>query len=418
MTRRSRTRSTDTRCSESGPLVPRRRRRAAAARLVPAALACALVAGLTGARAEDAGRHESLATAYDREIEALQKELDGLSGEQETVNHDVEALSIHEAVSRRQFEKASWGRDAAAREAARLTRECAELEKGAASARERARAALRETYKQGGGTGYASLLSVEGPADLMRGLQSLDVLSRRQSDAVVDYSRRRREAADGAARLKLEQAALSRSAEEARAESDRLHEARAARLVLLDRLQKDRTLQTSALQELQRAMLALNDSIASLPQGSSPGAGAVSFSRLEGGLPWPARGAITVSFGSIRNPRFGTVTPHPGIEIRVEPGAPVRSVGVGRVVFDRRYGSYGRTVVVDHGERYLSVYAHLAASTVVEGAEVAPGQQIGFAGEGDARDKSFVYFEIRHQGKAIDPAGWLRRSRAESGGTP
>ncbi|HZE89091.1 MAG TPA: peptidoglycan DD-metalloendopeptidase family protein [Verrucomicrobiae bacterium] len=398
--------------------MPTRPRLGALARLALAALACALGAGLAGPHAEEAGRKDRLATAYDREIDALQKELDGLGGEQKTVTRDVETLSIREALTRRQFEKASWGRDAAARESARLAKVCAELEKDADSARVRARAALRETYKQGSGTGYASLLSVDDPGDLMRGLQNLDVLSRRQSEAVTDYSRRRREAADASARLKGEQAELSRSAMEAQTESDRLHEARATRLVLLERLQKDRSLQMSALEELKRAMSALNDSIASLPEGAFPGAGAISFSRLEGGLPWPARGVIAVPFGSVRNPRFGTVTPHPGIEIRVEPGAAVRSVGAGRVVFDRRYGGYGRTVVIDHGERYLSVYARLAASTIVEGAEVAPGQQIGFAGEGDARDKSTVYFEIRHQGKALDPAGWLRRSRTESGGSP
>jgi septal ring factor EnvC (AmiA/AmiB activator) len=76
--------------------------------------------------------------------------------------------------------------------------------------------------------------------------------------------------------------------------------------------------------------------------------------------------------------------------------------------------------VIDHGERYLSVYAHLAAASVSETSDVAPGQEIGFAGEADARGKSSFYFEIRHQGKALDPAGWLRRqdARVRPGGTP
>jgi len=206
---------------------------------------------------------------------------------------------------------------------------------------------------------------------------------------------------------------------EASQEEERLRADRQARLELLERVRKDRSLQKEALDELTRAMGALNDAIRSLPPNSSPPAVSISFSRLEGALPWPAEGAILVPFGSVRNQRFGTLTPHPGIEIRVNPASPVRTVGAGRVVFNRRYGSYGRTVVIDHGERYLSVYARLAAASVSEGDEVAPGQEVGFAGEADAHEKSSIYFEIRHQGRALDPGDWLRkrRTRLESGGT-
>ena len=166
-----------------------------------------------------------------------------------------------------------------------------------------------------------------------------------------------------------------------------------------------------AAEELRRAAADLASAIATLPPSGDPPAISIDFERLKGALPWPTDGRIVVGFGRVRHPRFGTVTPHPGLDLEPGPGAPVRAVAVGRIVFSRRYGGYGRTVVIDHGARYLSVYAHLAAATVSEGESVAPGQKIGFVAEGNQGGKSKLYFEIRHEGKALDPAPWLRRAR-------
>lgn len=166
-----------------------------------------------------------------------------------------------------------------------------------------------------------------------------------------------------------------------------------------------------ATEELKRAAADLASAIASSPLSADPPAISIDFERLRGALPWPADGRILVGFGRVRHPRFGTVTPHPGLDLELVPGATVRAVAAGRVVFSRRYGGYGRTVVIDHGARYLSVYAHLAAATVKEGESVAPGQKLGFVAEGDQGGKSKLYFEIRHEGRALDPAPWLRRAQ-------
>lgn len=385
-----------------------------------AALILILLALPAPPRAAEEDRGTGFAAALDREIEALTKELGSLGGEEATAAGEIESLSTREALSRRRFEKAAWQRDTVGREVVREEKRCADLDRAVETARARARAALREAYKGSAVPEYASLLSVEGPSDLLRAAQSLDVLARRQSEAVVGYRRSLTESEAASARLREKKVALERAAAEAALEETQLREDRKARLLQLDRLKKDRGLQESALDELKRAMGALSDSIRSLFPDSPPPRVSISFSRLEGALPWPAEGSVLHPFGSVRNPRFGTVTPHPGLEIRVEPAASVLSVGAGRVVFNRRYGSYGRTVVIDHGERYLSVYARLAASTAAEGDDVVPGQEIGFAEEADAHGKSSIYFEIRHQGKALDPIGWLRkpRSRAVAGGKP
>jgi murein hydrolase activator len=140
------------------------------------------------------------------------------------------------------------------------------------------------------------------------------------------------------------------------------------------------------------------------------GAGWVDPERLRGVLPWPAPGRIRVPFGDIVHPRFRTVTPHPGVDIETDPGAPVKAVLGGRVVFSRRFAGYGNTVLLDHGERYLSVYARAAVLRVTEGQEVIPGQTLGIAPESGADGGApLIYFELRHEGRTMDPAGWLKR---------
>ena len=375
-----------------------------------------LLASCRSGSAEEGTSTEGASASLDREIAALQNELREIESEEGDVARQVESLAAREAITRRLWMKAAAARDAVSRRVLEEERLAVELREAAEAARLRARSVLREVYKQSGMAGYASLLSVSGPSDLLRGLQHLDALARRQTEAVTSFEQRRVESERAAASLRSTREALEAAVIEARREEQNLSEDRAKRLSLLERLRRDGALHRDAVAELARAAEELAEAIRNLPPGAPQPRPSISFTRLRGALPWPASGSILVPFGQVHHPRFGTVTPHPGLDIRVDPGAPVRSVGAGRVVFSRRYGGYGRTVVVDHGERYLSVYARLAAASVSEGDELLPGQEVGFAAEADERGHSSVYFELRHQGKAVDPTVWLRKESGRHSG--
>jgi len=95
----------------------------------------------------------------------------------------------------------------------------------------------------------------------------------------------------------------------------------------------------------------------------------------------------------------------PGLEFVTQASAAVRSVSAGRVVFADRYDRYGLTVIVDHGDRYYSVYAGLGGTEMQAGDPVASGARVGTApasGQG-----SGVYFEIRRGSTALEPGPWL-----------
>ncbi len=125
--------------------------------------------------------------------------------------------------------------------------------------------------------------------------------------------------------------------------------------------------------------------------------GRQSFVQQKGRLLFPVAGRAEV--------RKSNKHDVPSIELLTQPGAAVRSVAAGRVVFADRYDSYGLTVIVDHGDRYYSVYASLGGTELRQGDPVAAGARVGTApsaGQGDA-----VNFEIRRGSTALEPGLWL-----------
>ncbi len=132
------------------------------------------------------------------------------------------------------------------------------------------------------------------------------------------------------------------------------------------------------------------------------------FRSRKGHLPFPVVGGLVeVGFGKVVNPRFNTITVQKGVDIRGALGARVLAVGVGKVAFSGWLKGYGNLVIIDHGGGYHSLYAHLAQSLVEAGNEVEEGEEIASVGDTGSLKGAFLYFEIRKQGQAIDPAPWL-----------
>jgi septal ring factor EnvC (AmiA/AmiB activator) len=147
------------------------------------------------------------------------------------------------------------------------------------------------------------------------------------------------------------------------------------------------------------------------PTPPRPGAppGAVGFATLRGVLPWPAEGRLAASFGAQVNPRFGTRTFRSGIDIEAGEGTDITAVYAGRVVYTGWFKGYGNLIILDHGNEYYTLYAHVAEIEVKEGDEVRQGQRIGTVGDTGSLTGPRLYFEVRHQGKPQDPEQWLRQ---------
>jgi septal ring factor EnvC (AmiA/AmiB activator) len=126
-----------------------------------------------------------------------------------------------------------------------------------------------------------------------------------------------------------------------------------------------------------------------------------------GKLDWPVDGALVYTFGKAQTQTNTTIRWN-GVGIRANEGTAVRAVAPGRVVSVRQLGTYGLTVIVDHGGGDYSVYGSLRSADVREQQSVAKGQSIGSVGRSDPELPPHLHFEIRHGGPAVDPATWLR----------
>jgi len=121
------------------------------------------------------------------------------------------------------------------------------------------------------------------------------------------------------------------------------------------------------------------------------------------GLIWPARGVFTSGFGLRRHPVFRILRMHTGQDIAAPYGTPVRAAADGQVLYTGWFGGYGKIVVIDHGGGLSTLYAHLSAILTGEGAVVRRGQVIGRVGSTGYSTGPHVHFEVRVNGRPIDP---------------
>ncbi|MCK4304708.1 MAG: peptidoglycan DD-metalloendopeptidase family protein, partial [Candidatus Eisenbacteria sp.] len=146
-------------------------------------------------------------------------------------------------------------------------------------------------------------------------------------------------------------------------------------------------------------------------QRASPGTAGLGLESLRGRLPWPVSGRITTGFGTHVHPKYGTRVTQKGIEIAAAEGTPIKAVAGGRVVFDGWFEGYGKTVILDHGKGYFTLYAHASKIPVTRGERVMADQVIAFVGSTDSLKGSCLHFEIRRGKGALDPVRWLSKRR-------
>jgi septal ring factor EnvC (AmiA/AmiB activator) len=132
------------------------------------------------------------------------------------------------------------------------------------------------------------------------------------------------------------------------------------------------------------------------------------FASQKGRMHLPVRGEVVETFGKHKHPEFNSYTFSKGLSISAGSGTEIRSIYEGSVIFADYFKGYGNMVIVDHGGGYFSLYAHASKILKKVGAEVARNEALATVGDMDSLRGPMLYFEIRHQGKPVDPAGWVR----------
>ncbi len=218
--------------------------------------------------------------------------------------------------------------------------------------------------------------------------------------SLVERERARAERAAETKRL----ASLVDEAQRRRADSLARRE---ERRTLLEAVRNARGLHEKAATEAAAQQIKLADFIAALPPPRAGQALHTGFAALQGRLAHPAAGPVEVGFGKVVNPRFNTVTVQKGLDIRARRGDPVHSVAPGRVVHAGWFKGYGNLVIVDHGDGYHTLVAHLGSMSTAMGEEVSAGSLLGTVGDTGSLKGPYLYFEVREKGRPVDPRLWL-----------
>lgn len=166
----------------------------------------------------------------------------------------------------------------------------------------------------------------------------------------------------------------------------------------LAELKKSKDLKLSELQGLRNQHSELN------------GVLTYAFFERRGLLKAPADAPIAREYGTYVDPLFRFRLTHKGLFYSITDQTEIHAVYSGHVVFASRMPGYGKTVIVDHGDNYYSVYAFAAKLKVSEGDDVKEGEVVAVSGQGSPLFGPGLYFEIRHFTDAIDPRPWIKDS--------
>jgi len=188
---------------------------------------------------------------------------------------------------------------------------------------------------------------------------------------------------------------------------------RSNRETLLTRIRNDKATQLAAIDNLQEAARELDLKIKALsrPPDSrvdSPAASVRPITASKGLLNFPVKGKIINRFGPYRHPRMNVPAFRNGIDIAAERGEPVKAVHAGTILYSGWFKGYGSVVIIDHGDHFYSVYAHLEDVFKSVDNRVEAGDVIATAGDSGIMGATGLYFELRHHDRPLDPMEWLQ----------
>jgi murein DD-endopeptidase MepM/ murein hydrolase activator NlpD len=391
--------------------------------LVAALITAALVAGpialgqdVYDRKSQIDARISSLQSAIDRAKQregVLSTEIAAASSEIDLLEGDISVLSERLAVLEREL---AAHRSRLARLEARFeeqTRNLIHLKRQYELAQERLEERLVQIYESDEAGVLEVILQVESMSELIEQVDYVTEIGRQDRAIVDEITRLKREmriaraqTAEVKAQVAKETAVLAEKTEEQRAARAALLARQAAlsaavsnKSGLLSETKHERHEAQEDLSALQAASAALAAQIRSA-QSSSGGGGSSGSGVSSSGLIWPVSGVVTSGFGW----RWGRM--HEGIDISAPTGTSVRASASGTVIYAGWLGGYGQIVVIDHGNGLATAYAHLSSIWMGSGS-VSQGQAIGAVGCTGSCTGSHLHFEVRVNGSAVDPMGYL-----------
>jgi len=256
------------------------------------------------------------------------------------------------------------------------------------------------------------LASAENLQELLQRKNAIERILAQDDKVIKDLMNSRLELEIVRSRLEAHRDEKRRRADTYREQINRMATDRKKRSNLLAYVRKEKSAQLAAIESLKQAALNLDEKIKNLGAGSSAGVPdeyrtGEAFQVYKGLLKMPVKGKIVSLFGEFKNTRYQVLNFRSGIEIQTERGEPIQAVYAGRVLYAEWFKGYGNMIIIDHGDNYYTVYAHIEEAFKSNGDSVETGEVIATVGDTGSISGPKLYFEVRHHGKPLDPMQWL-----------
>jgi murein DD-endopeptidase MepM/ murein hydrolase activator NlpD len=341
------------------------------------------------------------------EIQAASQRIEALGGDIGALSALIEKLEGELSVLRARL-------DQLRERIAFQTREIEYLKEQYAVAMRHLEERLIELYQNEETDPFGILLQVQSLGDLVDQLEYFETIGRQDQAITAELARLRDEMRVAREQTRLTKVEVAKETDaieqktaeqvaaraELVAQQNALAAARANRQSILADVRSSRADAQENLEDLRAESATLAAQIRKLSASSGSSGGSTGDGVSSSGFIWPVNGVVTSGFGW----RWGRM--HEGIDIAAPTGTGIRAAASGTIIYAGYMGGYGNLVVIDHGNGLATAYAHQSA-IYIGGGSVSQGTVIGAVGSTGSSTGPHLHFEVRVNGTAVDPMGYL-----------
>ncbi len=274
---------------------------------------------------------------------------------------------------------------------------------------------LRDIYKHRLTNYLEILLNSESFSDFLTRFRYLKNILSLDAEIVNDIRQQIKKIENKKISLENREEILSLLKEEVEKEKENIEFSIKARKSIIDKIDSQKEVYLESLKELEQSSQEIKNIIERIYQqqeedskmASQKEAPTVTLKPKKGILALPVQGKLISEYGRQKNTDFNTDTFNSGIDISAPLGQVVHAAGAGEVIYTGSIKGYGQIIIIDHGGRVTTLYAHLSKILIDIGDKVKKGQPIGQVGDSGGVSSTRLHFEVRVEGKPTDPMNWL-----------
>ena len=274
---------------------------------------------------------------------------------------------------------------------------------------------LREIYKRRL-TGYMEILfNSESFSDFLTRFRYIKKILSLDAEVISDIQQQMKKIEDNKMNLENREEILSLLKKEVEKEKENIDFSIKARKSIINKIDSQKEVYLKSLKELEQSSQEIKNIIERIykqqeedskkvTQKEVP---AITLKPKKGILALPVQGKLISEYGRHKNTDFNTYTFNSGIDISAPLGQVVHAAGSGEVIYTGSIKGYGQIIIIDHGGRITTLYAHLFKILIDIGDKVKKGQIVGQVGDSGGVSSTRLHFEVRVEGKPTDPMNWL-----------